>query len=105
MPEDELKVSVSEDRMSAFIRLPTDREITMQELRDALGAEGVRAGISPVALSDALRGPRGIFHQIAWGKNAEHSGSGAPVVVVKFPGSQGAPPRQMQVGQIGRAHV
>jgi len=98
MPEDELKVSVSEDRMSAFIRLPTDREVTMQDLRDALGAEGVRAGISPVALREAIRGPKGIFHQIAWGKRALPSAAGTPVVVAKFPNSQGAPPREMKVG-------
>lgn len=89
---DALKVSVSEDRMSAFIRLPHDRDVTMQDLRDGLLSEGVKAGISPVALRGAITGPRGVFYQIAWGKKPASAGEpGAPVVMCKFPDSQGPP--------------
>ncbi len=96
MAEDVVKISVSEDRMAAFIRLSQDQDFTMQDLRDALAKEGVKAGISVSALRDAVDGPRGIFYQVAWGKKPDpHSLGGAPVVVLRFPDSKGKPPESM----------
>ncbi len=100
---DKLKVSVSGDEMSAFIRLPVDRDVSIEELRNALAAGGISVGISPVALRKAIAGQRGVFHQIAWGICPEGSPSSPPVVVVKFPGSLGVPPDRMETGPGFRA--
>jgi hypothetical protein len=100
MPAESLKVIIAEDRMAAFIRLPVEDGITMQDLRDALAREGVNTGVSPVALKEALSGQRGIFYQVASGKKPEPpvGASGGPVVIFKFAGSQGQPPATMETG-------
>lgn len=98
MSQDEVKVTVSPDRMAAFIRLPVGGQVTTQDLRKALAHEGVRAGISPAALHEAVTGQRGVFYQIAWGHRPSESPEGAPLVVLKFPRSKGEPPSRIEVG-------
>jgi len=98
MTQDQVKVTVSADRMAAFIRLPVSGEVTVKDLRDALAREGVRAGISASALRDAVRGKRGVFHQIAWGQRPPEPSLGSPTIIYKFPKSKGEPPPVMEVG-------
>ena len=101
MPEELIKVVISGDRMSAFLRVAPQASVTMQDLRDALAREGVTTGISVAALKEALEGKRGVFYRVASGATAEQEASAAgepPVVALKFPESRGRPPERIYSG-------
>ena len=100
MSEESVKVVISGDRMSAFLRVAPEADVTMQDLRDALAREGVTTGISVTALKEALLGKRGVFYKVASGTlDSETAGpSDPPVVALKFAESQGKPPERIHVG-------
>lgn len=101
MDIDSFKVILAEDRMAAFVRLSHDADVSIQDLRDALARESITAGISPVALRQAVEGQRGVFHQVAWGKKPEAIGGtdgNGPVLVSRFAASQGVPPSSFIAG-------
>lgn len=99
MDADKIKVVVAEDRMAAFVRLSQDRDISMQDVRDALAREGITVGISPVALKEAIAGRRGVFYQVAWGRKpppAGEPGGRGPLIILRFDGSGGQPPSSLE---------
>lgn len=91
----DVQVTVSPDKMAAFVVLYGRALMSAAQLEELLCEKGVTFGISRRALSRALRGERGVRHQVAWGiskRGACGSGMAMPdQPVFRFSGSEGRP--------------
>lgn len=82
------KIVISDDTMAAFVILPHGPDYTVDDLRNALRAEGVTHGVSVRALVEAVEGPRGIIYQVAWGTmegTPQEEDAREPEIVFNFP--------------------
>ncbi len=100
--EKSIQVTVSEDKMSAWIILEDNNSWSLISVKEALKKHGVVFGISDVAIRTCLLSNESIPYQVAWGlpPHDEQPGKGVipPRIVLKFGQFHGKPPDSLKVG-------
>ncbi|MGI6627378.1 MAG: DUF342 domain-containing protein [Bacillota bacterium] len=96
-----IDVTVSTDKMSAYLKLSGKGDWSLREIRQALETHGVVFGISNAAIRTCLLGKRDTPYQVAWGLPPHDAPPGrgalAPRIVFNFGQSQGKPPDSLTV--------
>ncbi|HHY11830.1 MAG TPA: DUF342 domain-containing protein [Firmicutes bacterium] len=97
-----MEISISGDRMSAFLILPEGGNWQLSKIRQALHARGIVFGISDAAIRTCISGSRNQPCQIAWGLPPHHGSmakdSVRPRLVFNFGHSKGKPPDTFAAG-------
>lgn len=100
--EKRIQVTISEDKMSAWITLEDINCWSLTGVKEALRNHGVVFGISDAAIRACLLSNEGTPYKVAWGlpPHDEQPGKGTipPMIVLKFGQSQGKPPNSLRVG-------
>lgn len=93
-----LKITISPDKMAAFLTLPEGGAWDVWEIRRALNANGVVFGISDAAIRSCILGERNQPRQVAWGLSPpETKQEVKPKLVFKYGHSKGKPPNTFAV--------
>ena len=88
-----MEISISGDRMSAFLSLPEDGTWELSQIKRALNAKGVVFGISDAAIRSCISGKRNQPYQVAWGLSPPGGKDPVrPKLVFNFGHSRGKPP-------------
>lgn len=94
-----MEISISGDKMAAFLSLPQGGDWNLAEIKQALNAKGVVFGVSDAAIRSCISGKRNQPYQVAWGLSPPRGKDSAkPKLVFNFSHSRGKPPETLVAG-------
>ncbi len=100
--EKQAEISISRDKMSAFLTLPEDGLWDLTSVKQFLRTKGVIFGVSDAAINTCISICRGEPCQIAWGLKPHfesvRKNTPRPRIVYTFNHSRGRPPNTLTVG-------